>query len=61
MVENQKNSALWRRLVALLRDTVRWQRVKRAPLPASIPPSSPANTVNEEEIRKRLEGLGYIE
>lgn len=62
MVENRKNSTRWQRLVALLRKTLWWQRAERNHLPPSqYPPASAVSSVNEEEIRKRLEGLGYIE
>ncbi|MSQ47176.1 MAG: hypothetical protein EXR78_02120 [Deltaproteobacteria bacterium] len=61
MVEHQKNSTRWGRLAVLLRKTFWWQRVKHDHLPIATPPPSAVHTVNEEEIRKRLEGLGYLE
>jgi hypothetical protein len=61
MVKHHTRGTRWRRLLALLRETLRWRRVPRDQRPAS-PPASPAvSSVNEEEIRKRLEGLGYLE
>ncbi len=61
MVKHHTQGTRWRRVLALLRGTLRWRRVPRDQRPVS-PPASPAvSPVNEAEVRKRLEGLGYLE
>jgi len=61
MVRRQKDSTLWQRLVMFLGKPLRRKRVERSSPPPSDHPISAVNAEKEAEIRKRLEGLGYIE